>query len=174
MPRPVSSAMPNAAIEEPAGHVLGGGPEAGHLIVVNRCRPIHGNVRDDPASHQVDEQRSESGLDHVTADHRDYAAIGSGARRGWRPRQPGNRGRRGHRAAHRGTMQTLPRRPGTRGPLPVLRLSSVAGRPVRSARLIDPPRAGGQSDREASSGLARRGAHRCRCAAARRRRGRGW
>ena len=57
------------AVAQSGGDVLGGRAEARHLVVVNRRRPVHRDVRDDAASHQLDEQRRDSGLHDVAAEH---------------------------------------------------------------------------------------------------------
>ena len=69
------------AVAQAGGDVLGRAAEAGDLVVVDRRRPVHREVRDDAAAHQVDEHRREARLHDVAAEHdapRRACACGGG------------------------------------------------------------------------------------------------
>ena len=87
------------AVVEAGGDVLRRRAEARDLVVVNRRRAVHRDVRDDAASHEVDEHGREAGLHDVAAEHDDDAALRVAPRRRWRRRRRGSRARRGRRGA---------------------------------------------------------------------------
>ena len=57
------------AVAQSGGDVLRRRAEARDLVVVNRGRAVHRDVRDDAAAHEIDEQRREAGLHDVPAEH---------------------------------------------------------------------------------------------------------
>ena len=69
------------AVAQAGGDVLRRRAEARDLVVVNRRRAVHRDVRDDAAAHQIDEQRREPGLHDVAAEHDDDAALARARRR---------------------------------------------------------------------------------------------
>ena len=66
---------PEGAVPEAGGDVLRGAAEAGDLVVVDRRRSVHGEMRDHATLHEVHEHRREAGLHHVAAEHDDHAAL---------------------------------------------------------------------------------------------------
>ena len=76
--RPVSSPQAELAGLDVAGDALGGGADQGELPVVDRAGAVHGDVRHQPALHQVDEVARHAGPEDVGAHHQD---AGGGLRR---------------------------------------------------------------------------------------------
>src|SRR2546425_1056163 len=60
---------PERPIEQVRGYVLTGASEEVTFGVVNGGGGNHGDARDDPAPHEIDDDRREAGLDDMAADH---------------------------------------------------------------------------------------------------------
>jgi hypothetical protein len=63
------------SVPKPGGDILRSAAEPRHLVVVNRPRSIHRDVRDDAAPHEVEEERRDTGLDDVATEHDDDGAV---------------------------------------------------------------------------------------------------
>jgi hypothetical protein len=73
------------AIDQTASDVLGCRAKACDLVIVNCRRAVHREVRHHSPIDEIDDQRSEAGLDDVSAehgDHRAFRACGLGDRGG--------------------------------------------------------------------------------------------
>src|SRR5436190_22385015 len=64
-----------ASVAQTGGDVFGGAAETRDFKVVNRRRTIHRDVSDLATAHEIDEERRQSGLDDVSAEHDDDAAL---------------------------------------------------------------------------------------------------
>ena len=63
------------AIAQARGHILRGRAEAGDLVIVNRRRTVHREVRDHAAAHEIVQQRCDASLHDMAAEHHDDAAF---------------------------------------------------------------------------------------------------
>ena len=68
------------AVAKASLHVFARAAPARDLVVVNRGRAVHREVRDDAAAHEVDEDRREPRFHDVSADHHDDASLPCSAR----------------------------------------------------------------------------------------------
>src|SRR5438128_5789056 len=67
-------------VAQPGGDVFARAPVGGELEVVDRRAAVHRHMRDDLPPQQLDEQRPQADLDHVTAEHRHDGAAAGGLR----------------------------------------------------------------------------------------------
>jgi hypothetical protein len=65
-------------VAKTGGDVFGCGTETRDLVIVNCRRAVHGNLCDRASLHEMDEQRTDAGLDDMSAEHRDDSAAGAG------------------------------------------------------------------------------------------------
>ena len=64
-----------SSIEKSARYILGSRTESCDLVIMNRSRAVHRNVRDDTALEQVDQNWRDSRLHDVSAQHDDDSAA---------------------------------------------------------------------------------------------------
>ena len=90
--RPVSCPQAELAGRDVAGDALGGGADQGEFPIVDRPGPVHGDVVDQAAFHQVDEVRLHAGPQDVGAHHQDAGAARSRFASANRSARSGNAG----------------------------------------------------------------------------------